>query len=118
MAAQSVTFSLGMEEASHPVVRRVFDQGRSLGLAWADCLRATRLEAAAVKSRWGAGIVDNVPWLSRSNRVRRRDSLQQCLGIRMQGLIKELVLRGQFDKAAQVHYRNAVADVAHHRKIM
>jgi hypothetical protein len=47
-----------------------------------------------------------------------RDCRQQRLRIGMQRVIVKLVLVRQLDNFAQVHHRHAVADMAHHRKIV
>ena len=50
--------------------------------------------------------------------VGHRHRRQQCPGIGMQRLAEQRVAVGHLDDAAQVHHRDAVADVAHHGQVV
>ena len=51
-------------------------------------------------------------------RVRHRHREQQRLGVRMQRRGEQRLLVGVFDDAAEIHHRDAVADVLDHREIV
>jgi len=51
-------------------------------------------------------------------RVWHRNGREKRQGIRMQGMVKELVTVGQFDDLPQIHHRHAVAEMPHHAQIV
>ena len=50
--------------------------------------------------------------------VWHRRGAQERLGVRVQGALVEVVAGGDLDDLAQVHHRDAVADVANHREVV
>ncbi len=83
--------------------------------------RAARVEAA---SRWwveGAGNLtfqdDVLPFFFNEG-ICYRHSGEECSGVGVQGIIVELSCSGNFYDMSQVHHGYAVADMAHHGKVM
>jgi len=66
----------------------------------------------------GGGVADDPAGCPGGLGIGYGNGLQERLGVGMAGVGKEFLGGGQFHQPAQVHDRNAVADVADHRKIV
>ena len=51
-------------------------------------------------------------------RVGHRHRGQQRLRVRMQRIVEQFVAVGEFDDAAEIHHRDALAEMPHHREIV
>ena len=96
----------------------MLDEGGHFLFAAIGGLGATRFEAASGKLCVRTGVPDDLSLFPDGNGVRHWNGLQERLCIRVAGVSKEFVLGCQFDQAAEIHDRNMVAYMTHHRKIM
>ena len=94
-------------------------QGGAFPAADVHGLRAARMEAAAGGNHAGHLAHQHLALAPGFGiGVGHRHRRQQRPGIGMQRLAKQRVPIRHFDDAAQVHHRDAVADVAHHRQVV
>ena len=106
---------------SHKVTRANFlEFGHTLG-ARRGCIGATRAEGASRGGVEGAGNIPrkcDSPVCSRDLGVGDRNRRDQRLGIGVQGALVNFIGGCKLNHFAEIHHRNAVADVTDDQKVM
>ena len=107
------------EVAGHPVARRGFSQDRLFLPAPLLGMRTASVKTASCGRLHGArdiAVQDDA--LAFGSRVGSRNRRQQRLGLGMKRAAIEGFLVGDLDQLAEVHHRDAVADVLDHCQVM
>src|SRR5580704_1515788 len=107
--------------ASDPMARPQLAQFGAILLAPLDCDRAARVEDAA-RGRIDRARHFALDWpentLRLHSRIGHRYCRQQCLGVRVQRVVEELVTNRKLDDAAEIHDGDALAEMPNNRQVV